>query len=202
MIELNDGIEIPISEEPSKTRREKIIGVLQVEGTLFILLVVFALWVFLYFPTRLEEAVDFSVTNLVEIIPIFFVASLLAGWADAFVERDLVTRLFQKRGRLSGLFIITCLGIITPGPIYSIFPIVWVLREKGIESHYLVAYLTGQTLMGPMRIPLELYYLGSAFFLFHVLVTIALGVLAGVVTSLVHKPLDKSIDAVQIEFNE
>ncbi|MGQ4871358.1 MAG: hypothetical protein ACP6IT_05935, partial [Candidatus Thorarchaeota archaeon] len=69
-----------------------------VEGTLFVLLLIFFVWVYVSFPTRISEAIDFSITNLIETIPIFIVASLLAGWVDAWVDKDLVVRLFKQRG--------------------------------------------------------------------------------------------------------
>jgi uncharacterized membrane protein YraQ (UPF0718 family) len=112
----------------------------------------------------------------------------------------LLTRLFHERNLIVSFFIIATLGIMTPGPIYSIFPIVWVLRKKGIGSHYLIAYMTGQTLMGPMRIPLELFYLGVPFFVFRLISSLLLGVFAGLCAYPLRKRLDISLDNVTYEF--
>ncbi|MHA1247552.1 MAG: permease [Candidatus Thorarchaeota archaeon] len=187
--------------EGKKRRLRRVLDAVMVEGTLFVLLLIFFVWVYVSFPTRISEAIDFSVTNLIETIPIFIVASLLAGWVDAWVDKDLVVRLFKQRGLVAGLFVITCLGIATPGPIYSIFPIVYVLKKKGIDSHFLIAYLTGQTLMGPMRIPLELYYLGTTFFVFRLVSTVLLGVFAGLCAYPIHRWLNESLERVSAEFN-
>ncbi len=188
------------AEEVQKSHFRKYLDAIMVEGTLFLLLIIFFIWVMLTVPTRLGDAINFSVENLIETIPIFIVASLLAGWVDAFVDKDIVTRLFHERNVLVSLCVISVLGILTPGPIYSIFPIVWVLRSKGIKSHFLIAYMTGQTLMGPMRVPLELYYLGVPFFLFRVVSSILLGVLAGLCAYPFSKQLDVALDEVTCEF--
>ncbi|MHA1959627.1 MAG: permease [Candidatus Thorarchaeota archaeon] len=197
--EKSESIEVP-SEEGQKSRIRRYVDNIVVEGTLLILLVLFFVWVATTQPTRIGEAVDFSIMNLVETIPIFIVASLLAGWVHAWVDKEIVTRLFQQRSLFASLVIITCLGVITPGPIYSIFPIVWVLRKKGIGSHFLIAYLTGQTLMGPMRVPLEIYYLGWPFFIFRLLSSVLLGVFAGLCTYPFAKRLDAALDEVTREF--
>jgi uncharacterized membrane protein YraQ (UPF0718 family) len=187
-------------EEEEKTGWRKYLDAIMVEGMLFVLLLIFFVWVVLTVPTRIGAAIDFSVVNLVETIPIFIVASLLAGWVDAWVDKDIVTRLFQEKNLVTSLIMITVLGVMTPGPIYSIFPIVWVLRKKGIQSHYLIAFLTGQTLMGPMRIPLELYYLGIPFFLFRLFSSILLGVFAGLCAYPLRKNLDVALDEVTCDF--
>ncbi len=187
-------------EEEEKSKFRKYLDAIMVEGMLLVLLAIFFIWVVLTVPTRIGDAIQFSVENLIETIPIFIVASLLAGWVDAWVDKDIVTRLFHERNLIVSLFVISILGILTPGPIYSIFPIVWVLRKKGIHSHYLIAYLTGQTLMGPMRIPLELYYLGVPFFLFRVFSSIILGVFAGLCAYPLRNKLDVALDEVTYEF--
>jgi len=99
-----------------------------------------------------------------------------------------------------GLTIVTCIGIITPGPIYSIFPLVYVLKRKGVGSHYLIAFMTGQTLMGPLRIPLELHYLGLNFFIFRLISSVILGIFAGLCAYPFSARLDKALDEVQHKF--
>jgi len=170
------------------------------EGSLFVLLAFFFIAVYLTQPSQVQYALDFSATNLIETIPIFIVASFLAGWVDTWVERDLVTRFLTGRNLLVGLTIVTCVGIITPGPIYSIFPLVYVLKRKGVSSHYLIAFMTGQTLMGPLRIPLELHYLGLNFFIFRLISSVILGIFAGLCAYLLSARLDKALDEVQHKF--
>jgi uncharacterized membrane protein YraQ (UPF0718 family) len=48
----------------------------------------------------------------------------------------------------------------------------------------LVSYITGQTLIGPARIPLELGLLGTDFFLFRLFFALIMGPLSGLLYSL------------------
>jgi len=179
---------------------KRYLDVILLEGFLLVLLAFFFIVVFLTQPSQVQYALDFSATNLIETIPIFIVASFLAGWVDAWVDRNLVTRVLTGRNLLVGLTIVTCVGIITPGPIYSIFPLVYVLKRKGVDSHHLIAFMTGQTLMGPLRIPLELYYLGLNFFIFRLISSVILGIFAGLCAYPLSTRLNKALDEVHHKF--
>jgi uncharacterized membrane protein YraQ (UPF0718 family) len=200
---MNEESENP-SPAPEDTREKSFfkrhLDAIMLEGFLLVLLAIFFIAVYLTQPSQIQYALDFSATNLIETLPIFIVASFLAGWVDAWIDRDLVTRFLTGRNLLVGLIIVTCVGIITPGPIYSIFPIVYVLKKKGVDSHYLIAFMTGQTLMGPLRIPLELHYLGLNFFIFRLISSVVLGIFAGLCAYPLSARLNKALDEVQHSF--
>jgi Fe2+ transport system protein B len=73
--------------EKTKTGIRKYLDAIMVEGMLLVLLAIFFVWTVATVPTRIGDAFTFSVDNLIETIPIFIVASLLAGWVDAFVDQ-------------------------------------------------------------------------------------------------------------------
>jgi len=99
-----------------------------------------------------------------------------------------------KQNKIRHLFFATILGILTPGPVYAIYPIVLVLKKKGIKNPLLVSYLTGQTIIGPARIPFELGFFGLKFFLYRILLSIFMGPLAGLLYIALSKILpDKEI---------
>lgn len=140
--------------------------------------------------------VSFSVTleELISVIPIFLVAVFLAGIMDVWMDKDMVVNLFTKTRLIGGLLIITFLGICTPGPIFAMFPIVLVLKKKGVSSPFLIAFIAGQTMMGPMRIPLEIVYLGPTFLLVRFCLAILTGMMSGLLTLPVSKWLDKDLE--------
>ena len=200
MSEESESPKPDLQDTKETSRLRQYIDAIIVEGVLLVFLAFFFIIVYLTQPSQVQYALDFSTTNLIETIPIFIVASFLAGWMDAWIDRDLITRFLTGRNLLVGLTIVTCVGIITPGPIYSIFPLVYVLKKKGVDSHYLIAFMTGQTLMGPLRIPLELYYLGLNFFIFRLISSVILGIFAGLCAYPVYTRLNKALDEVQHKF--
>ncbi len=200
MSEESESTSAALEDAKERSVLKRYLDAIILEGSLLVLLAFFFIVVYLTQPSQVQYALDFSATNLIETIPIFIVASLLAGWMDAWIDRDLVTRFLTGRNLLVGLTIVTCVGIVTPGPIYSIFPLVYVLKRKGVGSHYLIAFMTGQTLMGPLRIPLELYYLGLNFFIFRLISSVILGIFAGLCAYPLSARLDKALDEVQHRF--
>lgn len=92
-----------------------------------------------------------------------------------------------KDNKLIYLFYASILGILTPGPVYAIYPILLVMKQKGINNAILVSYITGQTIVGPARIPFEVGLFGIEFFIYRVLLSLVMGPLAGVLYILFSK---------------
>ncbi|NQT65105.1 MAG: permease [FCB group bacterium] len=80
--------------------------------------------------------------------------------------------------KLSHLFYATLLGVLTPGPVYAIYPIVIVLKKKGIKNPILVAFLTGQTIIGPARAPFEIGFFGLKFYFYRIILALIMGPIA------------------------
>ena len=98
-----------------------------------------------------------------------------------FAERHL------KQNKIVYLFYATLLGILTPGPVYAIYPIVLTLKSKGIKNPLLVSYLAGQTIIGPARIPFELGFFGLKFLLYRIFLALIVGPLSGFLYILLSK---------------
>lgn len=170
-------------------------------GLVFIVIVV-VLIIFLVFPTDypkiFAESWQLTLDELITIVPIFLVATFLAGLVDIWVDKEIVVRLFKKTGTLGGLLFISVLGVITPGPIFAMFPVVLVLARKGVKPHFLIAFIAGQTMMGPMRIPLELYYLGVNFLIVRAILSLVMGVVSGLLALPVTRWLAKDLKKREI----
>jgi uncharacterized membrane protein YraQ (UPF0718 family) len=58
------------------------------------------------------------------------------------------------------------LGLVTPGPLASYLPILKVLKRNGLSLSAVVAFITSQTLAGPIRAFIEIEFFGVLFFFF------------------------------------
>ena len=92
-----------------------------------------------------------------------------------------------KDNKIIYLFYASVFGILTPGPVYAIYPILLVLKNKGIKNPILVSYITGQTIVGPARIPFEVGLFGLDFFLYRIALSLVMGPLAGLLYILLSK---------------
>ncbi|MHA1758657.1 MAG: permease [Promethearchaeota archaeon] len=188
--------------QSKKDMIKKVVSYLFLDGLLITLVLIFFIIISIYYNNEIPSLWINTITSFGEVIPIFIVASFLAEVINIWVDREKVTEFFGNMGLIKGLLVITAIGVTVPGPIYSIFPLVLVLIKKGIKSHYLIAFLTGQTLMGPMRIILELQYMGVYFLLWRGLLSIMLGVIAGLMAYPFHKYMDKDFEEHLIHEDE
>lgn len=169
-------------------------------GLVFLVIAVVIIIILVYpdnYYTIFVKAWDLTLNQLITIIPIFLVSTFLAGIVEVWVEKDIVIRFFKKRGLLTGLIFISVLGILTPGPIFAMFPIVLVLARKGVKPHFLIAFIAGQTMMGPCRIPLELYYLGGTFLIVRTILALLMAIVSGLLTLPISEWLHKDLNKQQ-----
>ena len=114
------------------------------------------------------------------IIKIVYLTAIAMGISTVihFVIPEDFAEKHLRDSKLTHLFYATLLGVLTPGPVYAIYPIVIVLKKKGIKNPILVAFLTGQTIIGPARAPFEIGFFGLKFYLYRILLALIMGPIA------------------------
>ena len=126
------------------------------------------------FVLALREYTDIGILILLATV----VAVMISVAIHYLVPPDFAEKHLSKNKKRYLLYA-TLLGILTPGPVYAIYPIVFSLKNKGIQNHIIVSYITGQTIIGPARAPFEIGLLGLNFFLYRVMLAVVMGTLAG-----------------------
>jgi uncharacterized membrane protein YraQ (UPF0718 family) len=133
---------------------------------------------------RSSQGFVFTINALLDVLPMFIVATFLAGLIRSWIHQDLIIKyLGIRKGR--NIPIAAALGIVTPGPVYSIYPLLNVLRDKGASSEAITTFLFGQTMIGPMRTALEVSFFSAPFFIFRIALAFTLAVLAGITSTAV-----------------
>lgn len=143
---------------------------------------------FLISPQKVGLALRENVGMAINILLFTIVAVIISVAVERFVKAEFVEGYFQGNRRRHLLYA-TVLGILTPGPIYAIYPIVFSLKRKGVPNHVVVSFITGQTIIGPARIPFEVGLLGINFFIYRVVLSVIIGFLAGFLYNLSSKVL-------------
>ena len=136
-----------------------------------------------------KNVLDLLSTNLDMIIKILYLtcfAVMISTAIHYLVPADFVKDKL-KDNKIIYLFYASIFGILTPGPVYAIYPILIVMKKKGIQNPILVSYITGQTIVGPARIPFEVGLFGLEFFLYRIALALVMGPLAGVLYILLSK---------------
>lgn len=131
-----------------------------------------------FFKLNISNILISNIDLIYRTIYLSIIATIIATLIHFIVPPEFVEK-HLNRNSLLFLFYATVLGILTPGPVWSIYPLLQTLKKKGIQNSLLVSYITGQTIIGPARIPFEIGFIGLNFFLYRIMIALIFGPLAG-----------------------
>jgi uncharacterized membrane protein YraQ (UPF0718 family) len=143
------------------------------------LLIGFSIILMLFFKINFIELIGINQEIIIKILYLTGFAIVISTAIHFLIPEDLAKN-HLKDNKLIHLFYATLLGVLTPGPVYAIYPIVLELRRKGVGNAMLVAYLTGQTIIGPARAPFEIGFFGLKFYAYRILLALIMGPVAGI----------------------
>ena len=103
-----------------------------------------------------------SLIEFIKIFPILAFAIIGAEIVSKFIPKKDLKKSIRERKR--GLFIITGIGLFAPGPLIAYVPALNTLKKKGLPLSYISSFIAAHTLIGPMRVLIEIYYFSVKFF--------------------------------------
>lgn len=122
---------------------------------------------------------------LVDLMPRFAAAVLMAAFIQVLLPRDLIARYVSDEAGARGLVIATGVGMATPGGPMTSFPIVRALQDAGTGRAPLITYVTSWSTLGFQRaISWELPLLGTEFAAVRVAASLPLPIIAGLMSRL------------------
>lgn len=117
---------------------------------------------------------------LMDLMPRFAAAVLIAAFVQVLLPRDLIARYVGGNSGTKGLVIATAVGVATPGGPMTSFPVVRALRDAGTGQPPLVTYVTSWSTLGFQRaLNWELPLLGTEFCIVRILASLPLPIIAG-----------------------
>ena len=116
---------------------------------------------------------------MVEIIPLLIFAFIIAGMVQFLFPKETLTKWIGEGSGVRGIFIGSVAGAFTPGGPYVNFPIAAGLMRAGASIPTMVAFITGWSLWGLSRLPLEVGILGWRFALVRIVSILVFPPLAG-----------------------
>ncbi|MCX8131057.1 MAG: permease [Clostridia bacterium] len=114
-----------------------------------------------------------------------FTGSLLSVFAAARIT-SLAVKISGNRFRLTGLIFAACLGVASPICMYGTVPIIASLGRKNVPQYFLAAFMVSSILLNPNLLILS-FALGPGIAVLRLSVSIAAGVLAGILVYALYK---------------
>lgn len=106
--------------------------------------------------------------SFLKILPILVIAIVLSQIITTYLSEEKTEMIFEANKK--NMAKASIIGIATPGPLLAFLPLLKTFKKKGVSVSIIVAFITGQTLIGPVRFFLEVNYFGITFFIYRVLI--------------------------------
>lgn len=132
-------------------------------------------------------------------LPILVAAIVVGKVFSLYITEDRIGMLLKgERRNIMGASV---LGLVTPGPLAPYLPLLKVLQSGGLSLSVVAAFITSQTLVGPLRAFLEVDMFGLAFFIFRVAASFAIAISVGVCFQLLNKHIIPKIPSSERKAN-
>jgi len=131
---------------------------------LYFLGLVLLLYLVLYLlePASIQKALRASGEVLVTIAPILVIIIGFMVLFNYFITPKTVSKYVGQGSGVKGWLLAITSGILSHGPIYIWYPLLQELREQGMRSGLVAAFLYNRAIKLPL-LPLMIYYFGTMF---------------------------------------
>jgi uncharacterized membrane protein YraQ (UPF0718 family) len=117
----------------------------------------------------------------VEVLPLLVFAFIVAGMVQVLLPRELLSKWVGAESGMRGILIGTVAGGFAPGGPYISLPIAAGLLRAGASLGTMVAFITGWSLWGVNRLPMEIGIMGWKFTLIRLASTFFFPPIAGLI---------------------
>ncbi|NQE46395.1 hypothetical protein C5S31_10275 [ANME-1 cluster archaeon GoMg2] len=117
---------------------------------------------FLFDPESIYNSLKVSGNIFIQIIPVLLLVILFMALIDYFLHPKTVSKYVGRGSGIKGWFLAISTGILSHGPIYVWYPLLKDLRDRGMKSGLIAAFLYSRAIKIPL-LPLMAYYFGALF---------------------------------------
>jgi uncharacterized membrane protein YraQ (UPF0718 family) len=132
-------------------------------------------------------------------LPILVAAIVVGKVFRLYISEDKIGMLLK--GERRSIMGASLLGLVTPGPLATYLPLLKVLQSSGLSLSVVAAFITSQTLVGPLRAFLEVDMFGLTFFIFRVAASFVIAISVGVCFQFLSKHMKLKIPSSERKAN-
>jgi uncharacterized membrane protein YraQ (UPF0718 family) len=118
-----------------------------------------------------------GVGAFLQTLPILVFAVVVGQVILAYLPAEETERLLTGSGK--NIVLASAIGLFSPGPNAAYLPLLYALRTRGASLSIIIAFITSQTMVGPVRFFLEAEYFGVMFWVYRVLIAFFIAMAMG-----------------------
>jgi uncharacterized membrane protein YraQ (UPF0718 family) len=116
-----------------------------------------------------------------QILPVFFLVFFFIFMVDLVIQPEKVVKHLGRQSGCRGWCIALIGGILSAGPIYVWYPLLADLRERGMRTALISAFMNSRAVKLPL-LPLMVYYFGVAFTIVITVYMVVFSLIVGILT--------------------
>lgn len=157
----------------------------------FLVSVIFLyLLLFFFDPESVYTSLKVTGNIFIQIIPILLFVIIFMALIDYFLHPKTVAKYVGKGSGIKGWFLAISTGIISHGPMYIWYPLLKDLRDHGMRSGLIAAFLYSRAIKIPL-LPLMVYYFGLLFVVVLLPYMVIAALIEGQIIELIENRKDK-----------
>ena len=117
--------------------------------------------------------------TLLKILPIILLIFGIMVLSNLFLTPERVKKHFGHEAGWKGWLYAILFGILVAGPPYALYPMLKQMKEQGLKTNYLAAFLYNRNVKIPL-IPAMVYYFGWQFAITMTILVIIFSIISGV----------------------
>lgn len=132
-------------------------------GCAFLVIVILLYFVLSFFNSeKIYRALHASLNIIIQILPVLILVIFLMGIVNYFLKPKMVSKYLGGESGIKGWFLVISMGILSHGPIYVWYPLLKELRDHGMRTGLVAAFLYNRAIKIPL-LPIMIYYFGIGF---------------------------------------
>jgi uncharacterized membrane protein YraQ (UPF0718 family) len=141
---------------------------------------------FLITPGSIQKALRVSAEVFLQLIPILVLIIVAMGLLNYFVNPKTVSKYVGQGSGSKGWLLAISTGMLSHGPIYIWYPLLGELREQGMRSGLVAAFLYNRAIKLP-HLPLMVYYFGTMFVVVLLMYMVIASIIMGKLIEMIEK---------------
>ena len=141
---------------------------------------------FLVTPESIRKALTISADVFLQIVPVLVLIIIFMGLLNYFVNPKTVSKYVGRGSGLKGWLLAISTGMLSHGPIYIWYPLLKELREQGMRSGLVAAFLYNRAIKLP-HLPLMVYYFGTMFVVVLLMYMVIASIIVGKLIEMIEK---------------
>jgi len=157
------------------------------KGLGFLVFVIF-LYVILYFVNSAKtlKSIEHFIKNTWAVLPIFLIVILISALINYYFPKERLTKILQEKSGFQTYLVSLLAGSISMGPLFSWFPLLKNLKEKGLKDGVLVTFIYAKSIKLAL-LPVMIGFFGQVYSIIFMLFIAVAAVVQGLLYELIAK---------------